>query len=269
MKKSFAFDLRLGVLAVFVMLCGFFCKIAGQDGETEMKAILCFFMLILIAVITLSPHFYTADEKGLTVYYIFFIKDYYDWEDVKRIKVMWKYRSVFYCFETKKHIQKAFFMTAEFHKDFMLKRLIKKYWQGEVEGDDWDNLKKKYRKWRQKHDTFVPDYSEAEKAEREARKKIREIIKANKFEASDKFIKAVYTYETKSGAFSNRPKESYSYNVEIEIGKFDSLQDERLYIVTDLFFSRYGKKKIKIFENEGVFDKIAVRINEAIVTIEQ
>lgn len=266
MKKSFAFDLRLGVLAVFVMLCGFFCKIAGQDGETEMKAILCFFMLILIAVITLSPHFYTADEKGLTVYYIFFIKDYYDWEDVKRIKVMWKYRSVFYCFETKKHIQKAFFMTAEFHKDFMLKRLIKKYWQGEVEGDDWDNLKKKYRKWRQKHDTFVPDYSEAEKAEREARKKIREIINLYKAgaEADNKFIKAIYLYETKSRECNNRPKESYSYNVEIEIGKIGYSDDESLYILSEILFVRYGKKSIKVMTDETVYSQISEKLSEAI-----
>lgn len=148
----------------------------------------------------------------------------------------------------------------------MLKRLIKKYWQGEIEGDDWEKIKKKFRAWKKKQNTFVPDDSEAEKIEREARKKIREIIKANKplAEVSDKFIKAVYLYETKSGEYKSRPKESYSYNVEIEIGKVGFSEDESMYILTEILFVRYGKRDIKVMPNENVYDKISELLNEAI-----
>ena len=148
----------------------------------------------------------------------------------------------------------------------MLKKIIKKYWQGEIEGDYWENLKKKIHKWKQKQNSFVPDDSGAEKVEREARKKIREIINSYKpkAEAINKFIKAVYLYETKTGEQKNRTKESYSYNVEIEIGKIGSSDDESLYILNELLFVRYGKKTIKVMADETVFNEISEKLKEAL-----
>ncbi len=155
-------------------------------------------------------------------------------------------------------------MAPEFHKSFMLKRLIKKYWQGEIEGDDWEKIKKKVRAWRKK-DIFIPDDSEVEKSEREGRKKIRKLIELNKprAEATGKFIKAVYLYETKNGEYKSRPKESYSYNVEIEIGDAYS-SEESVYILSEILYVRYGKMDIKVMPNENVYDKISGFLNIAI-----
>ena len=266
MKKSFAVSILMIFFVILLIFWGVFIYFVWGEEGINSKAIPLFMMLLGVAIVSLSPHFFIADEKGLTVYYIFFLKDYYDWEDIKRIEVIIRYRSTYYSFETKEHVKKAFFMTSEFHKDFMLKRLIKKYWHGEVEGDDWENLKKKIRARKDKHNTFVPDDSEAEKAEREARKQIREIINNNKLkaEASNRFIRAIYTYETKSGEYKSRPKESYGYNVEIEIGQFGVSEDERLYIITELLFVRYSKKCVKVIPDENAFDEIAQKINEAI-----
>ena len=266
MKKSFAIDIPSMVFALIAVLSLWWAHFIFDEGSSS-GILLCLFVIIIaICYVVLSPHFFIANAKGITIYYIFFLKDYYAWEDVKRIKKVWERRSVNYVFETKQHTKKYFFMTSEFHKSFMLKRIIKKYWQGEIEGDDWENMKKKIHAWKQKHNTFVPDNSEAEKAEREARKKIREIINLYKAgaEADNKFIKASYLYETKSRECNNRPKESYSYNVEIEIGKIGYSDDESLYILSEILFVRYGKKSIKVMTDETVYSQISEKLSEAI-----
>lgn len=262
MKKDFATDITSIIACTFLL----FISIWTCSADTDVRVLCVFFVVLVICYIATHPHFFVADEKGLTVYYIFFLKDYFAWEDIKRINEKYRYRTVVYEFEAKEHPQKVFFMTSEFRKNYMLKRLIKKYWQGEIEGDDWENLKKKIHKWKQKQNSFVPDDSGAEKVEREVRKKIREIINSYKpkAEAINKFIKAVYLYETKTGEHKNRPKESYSYNVEIEIGKIGSSDDESLYILNELLFVRYGKKTIKVMADETVFNEISEKLKEAL-----
>ena len=266
MKKSFAIDIPSMVFALIAAFSLWWAHFIFDEGSSGGISVCIFVLLIALLYVALTPLFYIADENGLTVYYTFFLKDYYAWEDVKHIKEVWKYRVVYYTFETKERTKKYFFMKSEFHKSFVLKRIIKKYWQGEIEGDDWENMKKKIHAWKQKHNTFVPDNSEAEKAEREARKKIREIINLYKAgaEADNKFIKAIYLYETKSRECNNRPKESYSYNVEIEIGKIGYSDDESLYILSEILFVRYGKKSIKVMTDETVYSQISEKLSEAI-----
>ena len=262
-------------MCFFAVLCAFdfgvLTVVGIKEGEKLGDALSAvtvggLLTLVLVFCVITSPKLYVADEKGLFIYYLPFVKDYYEWEEIKRIKVVRRYRLHAYSFESEKHVEKVFFAYSEFYKSFMLKKMIKKYWAGEIEGDDWENLKKKIRTWNKNNNTYVPDDSESEKAEREAGKKIREIINSNKpkAEESNKFIKAVYMYETKSGEYKSRPKESYSYNVEIEIGGFDSSEDERMYIITEVFFVRYGRKNIKIMYNKNAFDEIAEKINAAI-----
>lgn len=275
MKKSFAIDYSclLAVLCTFAF--GVLTAVGIKEGDklgdalsvVTIGGVLTLFFAIGIVIV---PKLYVADEEGISIYYWPSIKDYYRWEDIKRINVVYKYRFIrLYNFERKKLVEGDgkihFFKNSKFSKTFMLKRLINKYWQGEIEGDDWDNLKQKIRE-RKKKNNFKLDDTEAEKAEREARDKIREIIKANKplAEASNKFIKATYKYETKGKASEIRPIESYSYNVEIEIGEFGSSEDDRLYIMAELLFVRYGKKDIKVMPDEAAYDKISRALSEAI-----
>lgn len=274
MKKSFAIDYSclLAVLCTFAfgVLTAVGIKEGDKLGDVLSAVTIGGILTLFFAVgIVITPKLYVADQEGMSIYYLPFIKDYYKWEDIKRINVMYRRRLRTYNFERKKHAESdakiRFFKNSEFPKTFMLKKLINKYWQGEVEGDDWENFKKKLRSWKSKH-KVVLDVSEAEKAEREARGKIREIIKANKplAEASGKFVKAVYTYESEYKTLTSRPKGSYSYNVEIEISEIGSSEDERLYVMTEVLFVRYGKKDIKVITDEAVYDKISELLIEAI-----
>lgn len=275
MKKSFAVEPWSFIAALASV---FFCAITiagmlyGDKLGDRLSAVTIggILTLLFIFITIIIPKLYVADEEGLSIYYLPNIKDYYKWEDIKRINVVYSIRRIrMYSFETNKSAERAskisFFKDSEFHKTISLKRLINKYWQGEVEGDDWDNLKKKIRE-RKKKNNFKLDGAEVENAEKQAKKKTKEIIKANKplAEASGKFIKATYTYETKGKASEIRPIESYSYNVEIEIGEFGSSEDDRLYIMAELLFVRYGKKDIKVIPDEAVYDKISRALVEAL-----
>lgn len=279
MKKSFAVEPWSFIAALASV---FFCAITiagmlyGDKLGDRLSAVTIGGVptLLFIFITIIIPKLYVADEEGLSIYYLPNIKDYYKWEDIKRINVLRRYgfrgyRLRTYNFEVKNNIERygkmRFFKDTEFPKTFALKRLIIKYWKGEVEGDDWESFKKKLRSWKSKHKIALDD-SEAEKAEREARGKIREIIKANKplAEASGKFVKAVYTYESEYKTLTSRPKGSYSYNVEIEIGEIGSSEDERLYVMTEVLFVRYGKKDIKVITDEAVYDKISELLIEAI-----
>lgn len=56
---------------------------------------------------------------------------------------------------------------------------------------------------------------------------------------------------------------------DIEIGKIGSSEDERLYIVAELFFVRYGKRSIKVMLKDNVYDEIRENIAKAIEQINQ
>ena len=180
MKKSFAIDYSclLAVLCTFVfgVLTAVGIKEGDKLGDVLSAVTIGGILTLFFAVgIVITPKLYVADQEGMSIYYLPFIKDYYKWEDIKRINVMYRRRLHTYNFERKKHAESdakiCFFKDTEFPKTFMLKRLINKYWEGEVEGDDWENLKKKARSWGNKRKAAL-DLSEAENTEKQARKKM-------------------------------------------------------------------------------------------------
>ena len=126
MKKDFATDITSIIACTFLL----FISIWTCSADTDVRVLCVFFVVLVICYIATHPHFFVADEKGLTVYYIFVLKDCFAWEDIKRINEKYRYRTVVYEFEAKEHPPKVFFMTSEFRKNYMFKRLIKKYWQG-------------------------------------------------------------------------------------------------------------------------------------------
>lgn len=129
--KSFAVDIPSVFFGLNAMLMCILVGVAWQVDIVNLKVVSVFLLFLFICLFALRPHFFIADGNGLTAYYVFFLKDYYKWDDIIHIEEKVNYRYSCYSFEMKEHRKKAFFMSSEFHKNFMLKRLIKKYWQGD------------------------------------------------------------------------------------------------------------------------------------------
>ncbi len=116
MKKSIAVDNGTAIFVLFLMCTCVWTYYIWQNDSIGEKVLCVFILMIEICFVATSPHYFTADEKGLTVFYIFLLKDYYAWEDVRSIEEIRRCRSVWYCFDTKEHTKKAFLWHLNFIK---------------------------------------------------------------------------------------------------------------------------------------------------------
>ena len=72
MKKSFAIDIPSMVFALIAVLSPWWAHFILEEGSSS-GILLCLFVIIIaICCVVLSPHFYIANAKGITIYYIFF-----------------------------------------------------------------------------------------------------------------------------------------------------------------------------------------------------
>ena len=278
MKKSFAFDYRIvfyTILAVFVGVLTY--SSIKTDKDIGMGLIFGGFTLLIMFGIIIHPKFYIGDEEGLTIWYLPFVKEYYKWSEIKRIKkgsrvssrfilldLLWKEYEIIPVKERRYKGSKyhSIFHTSEIFKSPLAVRMIKKYWDGNIEDDSFSWIKKHFTK----EDKIVKyDLTEVKQKEKLARDAIKQIVSqyASKAELYGKTIDASCTYFADDEDFNSRPKENYSYVAEIFVEK-ENDEDRSFYINMELLFVSYGKSKIKITENKKVFEEIEKHINEAI-----
>lgn len=279
MKKSFAFDYRILlyiILAVFVGVLAY--SSAKTDKDIGMALLFGTFALVMVFGIVIHPKFYIGDEEGLSIYYLPFVKEYFKWNEIKRIKLkdsritsrsslldfLWKEYEIV---PVKKRNYKgskyhSIFHSSEIFKSPLAVRMIKKYWDGNIEDNSFSWIKKYF----QKEDKIVKyDLTEVKQKEKSARDAIKQIVSqyASKAELYGKTIDASCTYFADNEDFNSRPKENYSYVAEIFVEK-ENDEDRSFYINVELLFVSYGKSKIKIAENKKAFKEIEKQINEAI-----
>lgn len=280
MKKSFAFDYRIllyTILAVFVGALAY--SSAKTDNDIGMALLFGGFTLVMVFGIVIHPKLYVGDEEGIAIYYLPFVKEYFKWNEIKRIKLidssitsrsslldfLWKEYEIV---TVKKRDYKGSKYHSIFHNSAIFKsplavRMIKKYWDGNIEDDSFLWLKKLFYKFDKKKAEY--DLTEVKQKEKQARDSLKQVVSQyeSKAMAFGKTIDASFTYFTDENDFNSRPKENYSYDAEIFVEKEND--DERsFYIRIEFLFVCYGKNKVKITENKKALAEVEKQINEAI-----
>ncbi len=280
MKKSIAFDYRIllyTILAVFVGALAY--SSMKTDEDIGMALLFGGFTLLIVFGIIIHPKIYIGDEEGLSIYYLPFVKEYFKWNEIKRIKlkntrissrsilldIIWKEYEII---PVKKKLYKgskyhSIFHSSEIFKSPLAVKMIKKYWDGNIEDDSFLWLKKHLRKADTQYEKY--DLTPVKQKEKQVRDSLKQVILQyeNKAAAYGKTIDASFTYFTDENDFNSRPKANYSYDAEIFVEK-DNDDEKSFYIRIEFLFVSYGKSKIKITENKKALDEAEKQIIEAI-----
>lgn len=278
MKKSFAFDYRIVFYTMLAVLVALFTKVAMNDEEIGVAILSGCLTLFFVFGIVIHPKFYVGDEEGLYICYLPFVKEYFKWSEIKRIKLkesqvssrfilldlLWKEYEIIPVKEKRYKGSKyhSIFHASEIFKSPLAVRMIKKYWDGNIEDDSFSWIKKHLAK---EDKTVKYDLTEVKQREKLARDALKHLVFqcASKAEMHGKTIDASCTYFIDDDDFNSRPKENYSYNAEIFIEK-ENDEERSFYVNVELLFVSYGKSKIKITENKKAFEEIEKLIIEAV-----
>ncbi len=278
MKKRIAFDYRMFFCTLLTALVGLFTRMTIVEKDIGMSILGSLLTLFFVFGVIIVPKIYIADEVGISIYYLPFVKEYFKWSEIKRIKLkvssissrsilldfLWKEYEIIPIKEKRYKGSKyhSIFHTSEIFKSPLAVRMIKKYWDGNIEDDSFSWLKKHFTK---EDKTVKYDLTEVKQREKQIRDNVKQIMAQYESKASlfGKTIDASCTYFTDGDDFNSRPKENYSYVAEIFVEK-ENDEDRSFYINVELIFVSYGKSKIKITENKKAFAEIEKQINEAI-----
>lgn len=280
MKKSFAFDYRVLIYTILAVFVGVFAYSSIKtDKDIGMALLFGGFTLVLVFGVVIHPKLYVGDEEGVSIYYLPFVKEYFKWNEIKRIKLkksgtssrsilldlLWKEYEIIPIKEKQYKGSKyhSIFHTSEIFKSPLSVRMIKKYWDGNIEDDSFSWLKKHLRKTDAQHVKY--DLTEVKQKEKQVRDSLKQVVSQyeNKAAAYGKTICASFTYFTDENDFNSRPKTNYSYDAEIFVEK-DNDDERSFYIRVEFLFVNYGKSKIKISENKNALIDAKKHINEAI-----
>lgn len=279
MKKNIAFDYRiiiyiLGTLFICAVAFGFY-----NDGEKGMAVLGAVLTVVFSLGIVIFPKIYVGDEEGVSIYYLPFVKEYFRWDEIKRIRLkkstgtsksiildfLWKEYEIVPVKQKKYKGSKyhSVFHTSEILRTPLSKKMIKKYWDGEIEDDTFSLLKKRFAK--QNNEKIKYDLTDVKQKESSARESLKQIVQQYESKAAlfGKTIDASCTYFTDDDDFNSRPKENYTYAAEVFI-EIENDDERSFYIKEDILLVRYGKKDVKATEIKNAFDEIAQKINEAI-----
>lgn len=280
MKKSVAFDYRIFLFALLLLIAGLGAYYFIAVEMNGWMSVLCCVLVVIFTVgIVIIPKFYVGDEAGLSVYYLPFVKEYFRWEDIKRIKLKKDDSSrrslildfLFSEYEIVPVKEKRYrgdkyhsiFHSSEISRTALSRRMIKKYWDGEIEDDTFSWFKERFGKNKKNNAKY--DLTEVKQKEKQARETVKRIVQQyeSKADLHGKTIDASMTYFTDEDDFNSRPKESYSYKTEIFVEK-ENDEERSFYINVEMIFVSYGKKKIKIIENKNAVSEIESLLNEAL-----
>lgn len=261
MKKSITFNKFFNLIIIISCILFFVCFFSLDDGEdTGIETALIILSIILMGIDLFAvPCFYTFDSEGVTIHHVFFPKERYLWENIHRIDSKTDNSStntLFFdlifsgVFEIKGKVegQKRFYMQGQISKSIRAKKLIQKYWDGEIT-KEFEFSSKKSKKQKRKHLSA----DEANEAERTARLKMRnwQTSMQKKTQKAMLEFRSNYIYTTKEyDEFKSRPNHAYTYIYEVEICKVGEKDENKIaYFSAELLYARPGKESWKCVEN--------------------
>ena len=271
-KKKIA----LNSLFNFGILCAAFSVWIAADslrtGDIEFFIISgVIALLILSADVIFTPCIYIFDAEGLTLRYLF-CEERYLWKKIAKVEVdmdrfessasarsanlldlFFPSYSIYGDCESKWY----FFMSGYIRRTLRTKYLIKKYWDGEITGYFFEDVKKSIDKRRRKKQKRIASHmtDEVVVMEREVRAKAREWLKP--FEAELRTLGLVlrckYVYAVDGwDEYNSRPDKGYDYTLIVEISYPGEKDENRILTASEeLLRVRLGRTAYRGVENEG------------------
>ena len=288
-KRQFAFN-RL--FNAFLFAAWLFIVLGIGVFFESVGAAVGFWVFALVALssaLVTQPCCYLFDTEGVTICYTFFLNERYLWKNIYRIEVEedsgshksflldWLLSYAFHIYGNAEGTRR-FYIQGEIRKTLRTKRLLEKYWDGNITGYLSDDVKE----WKEKR------HSRKAKKEREIAKHLTDEIVPMEREARARFRAAVapitdqaalmgldlrteYIYITQGGGeYQSRPDQNYTYAALIKLSRRDETDDSRVVEVgIDLLFVRLGRTAYRGVENGNFSTELTETLTEVLAEIRE
>ena len=271
MRRQVALNKLFNVLIVSGILSGVGTYLLAVEGSLGFAIFFAVFGLIMIiGAAVFTPACYLFDEDGVSFCFLFRPNERYLWTNIHSIKeedistgkasaIDLLYASVFKI-EGQVEGKKKSYMKGHIRKSFRTKYLLKKYWDGRIEGGFFDDIIEWVRKRRMKKTGEVKEYltDEVGHMEYEARLNTEIWLKSfySQAEQLGLELRPEYLYVTDDfEEYENRPDAEYTYVMRVKVARPNENDEDRmLYLWADLLYARFGKEAYR-----GVVNKKASR----------
>lgn len=286
MKKQIALNKLFNACIIAGVVCGIGTYLLALEGALWFGIIFAVLALALvIGGMVFTPACYLFDEEGVSFCYVFRSNERYLWTNIHSIKevdistgkasaIDLLYASVF---KIDGHVEgkERPYMKGHMRKSFRTKYLLKKYWDGRIEGGFFDDIIEWARKRRMKKTGEVKEYltDEVGHMEYNVRLKAEEWLKPFCAQA-EQFgleLRPEYLYVTDDfEEYENRPDAEYTYVVRVEIARPNETDEDRmLYLWADLLYVRLGKEAYRGVENKKASKKFGLEFSEMFKEIKE
>ena len=287
-KKQIALNKLFNVCVITGLFFGYGAIVFFKERERGfglMFGVIALLLTVLPAIFT--PFCYVFDGEGVSFLYVLSPVERYLWKDVYAIEVEdtstgrpsvldLLYANVF-AISGNSAGKRRPYMTGHIRKSFRTKRLLEKYWDGQITGYFFEDIKeavgkhkeatgKKKAKKQARVSAQITDETVA--MEREVRAETRECLKAfeERANANGLEMKANYLYVTEDfDEFTSRPDEGYTYTLSIEIARFGETDEGRIAVFEmELLRVRLGKTAYRGVKIKGACAELEKSLADAL-----
>ncbi len=274
--KRFSLFVITGVLLVVLAVVSLIEELSGW-GFFFLGLGLFFAVMSLIFL----PFRYTFDSEGVSIHRVFFQKERYLWENIYDIEVgddtgfadslFDLFFSRVFKISGRVEGKARFYMEGYISKSRRTKRLIEKYWDGEVTGYIFS--KAKGRKKKKEYKNKALSTVEIEPLEAETRRITEECVKLFVARLKQSDLRLVTEYLFLTGDFDElleRPKSGYTYIALFEIARQNETDEEKtVQVSVDLVNVRISKYTYRGVVNPSLKDEILESLADVTEEIEK
>lgn len=272
-KRQFAVNKLLIWFAVMGLFCiyGSYVLSCDNDGEGAVAFGIVGGCFLLIPMI-MMPVYYSFDNEGVSLCYLFFSRERYLWKNVDAIEAdMFCKRFLPMVFKISGRIEGGpkLYMNGHIINSRRTKKLFEEYWDETITGYFFEDIKKWISEKRNKNRSQIKyDTDEAVRMEREARAELREWIKPFFAEAKQKDLQLItkYSYVTKDfDELNSRPESGYTYTFIVEIAKSGETDENHIFVLeTALLYVRLKKNAYRVVKNEKAKEELCSVLSEVL-----
>jgi len=257
-------------------LYGAYVMYAENDVDGTVLMVIIGALFVIVPSIFM-PCCYIFDSSSVSAHYLFLPDECWLWENVRKIKqtcdhafhsdaLFGIFFSVVYEIDGKSEGKRYRYMNGYVRKSRRVKKLIGKYWDGEITGGFWYNRRKKREEKEKEKLNFSYGTEEANAAERELRKSAKEWLTPFEASANESGFTLKHRFVFVSDdlkTLNSRPRSSYTYTLFTDISRSgESFDNKTMSIDFELAFVRLGKTAYRVFQNKGVKEEIADTLTE-------
>ena len=289
MKRRFAFNKLFNlfvIIGILLIVIGCFAIIGDEEVEPNISlgvGFLAFGVVFVGFPSVFMPFIYVFDEQGVSLCFIFLSNERYLWKNIYQIEATddstgGSRSAIFYLlfsrtFQISGNVEgkSRFYMKGTIRRSIRTKYLLERYWDGEITGYLFEDIKEKIRERRVKKQDRTIEADEVAAQEREVRKSVKSWTEPFLDDAKqlDLQIDTRFIYVTENSEESNsRPKKAYTYVVVAKISACDKKnKDNFVEVSADLLFARVGKKAFVGVINKTAQEELTFYLEDTIKEI--